>query len=104
MIGSKLKMLREMQGYRLYEVAQGTGLSKASISRYENSKRENIGLNELRLLAAFYKVDIEYLTNDDEAMPLRDKEIQRLLYRLSDAAKMKVYQLVLSLAAEEKII
>lgn len=104
-VAEKLTELRNRHGYRLYEVAQGTGLTKTTISRYENSKRENIGLHQLKLLAQFYKVDIEYLTSENyEESPVKNEEILHLFCRLSDTGKMKVYQNILSIAREEKII
>jgi len=104
-VAEKLTELRHRHGYRLYEVAQGTGLTKTTISRYENSKRENIGLHQLKLLAQFYKIDIEYLTNDDyEESQIKNEEILHLFCKLSDTGKAKLYQNILAIAREEKII
>jgi len=104
MVAKRLSELRRRHNYKLYQVAQGTGLTKATISRYENSKRENIGLNQLRALAKFYNVDIEYITGDSDSITLKQDEFMLLFGRLSDAGKMKVFQCGLSTAREEGII
>jgi transcriptional regulator with XRE-family HTH domain len=103
-VAERLSELRQHKGLRLYEVAQGTGLTKTTISRYENSKRENIGLNQLRLLAKFYNVDIEYLTGGTSDIAVNDIDLLILFAKLTDTGKMKVYQAALSAAREEGIL
>ena len=54
------KELREERGYTLEEVAIGTGLSKAAISRYENGEREP-AFHLIKYFCLFYNVSSDYL-------------------------------------------
>lgn len=54
------KELREMHGYTLEDVAIGTGLTKAAISRYESGLREP-QFHLIKYFCLFYNVSSDYL-------------------------------------------
>jgi transcriptional regulator with XRE-family HTH domain len=58
--GKIMKKLREERGLKQIELANATGISKSSISMYENGNRTP-ELETFELLADFYNVDMNYL-------------------------------------------
>ncbi len=58
-IGNKLKYLRKGRGLTQQELSEKVGLSRATISNYEVSRRFP-HINELRRLAEFYGVGLDY--------------------------------------------
>ncbi|MFR7592483.1 MAG: helix-turn-helix domain-containing protein [Longibaculum sp.] len=63
--GLRLKDSRIKAGYNLRELSQITGISKATLSRYENNGLENVTLDKIRLLANTLKVSDEWLLGHD---------------------------------------
>lgn len=61
-LGKTLKRLRLEKEYTLTEVAQGSNVSVASLSKYENGIHAPGDLN-LRRLARFYNITVEELEN-----------------------------------------
>lgn len=66
-LGKKLKELRV--GYKMTQedIAHVLGMSRTSFSKYENGA-SNPPLAVMRKLAAIYKVKLDYLIYDDEAV------------------------------------
>lgn len=58
-IGSKLKTLRKGRGLTQQQLSEKIGLSRATISNYEVSRRTP-HLSELKRLACFYGVSLDY--------------------------------------------
>jgi len=58
--GKIMKKLREERGLKQIELANATGISKSSISMYENGNRTP-ELETFELLADFYNVEMNYL-------------------------------------------
>lgn len=64
-IAERLRELRHGKGLTMDEVAKGTGLSFSHISKLETGGG-NPGFGALAILANFYNVPKEYLTNEDD--------------------------------------
>lgn len=58
-IGSKLKTLRKGRGLTQQQLSEKIGLSRATISNYEVSRRTP-HLSELKRIADFYGVSLDY--------------------------------------------
>ena len=88
-----LKRLREKKGLSQEELAKETGLSKSAISMYETGNREPKKLETLELLADYFNVDMNTLTDKNkEAIPVFDDPDIRLIARKSlnnDPKKIK---------------
>ena len=61
-----LKRLREKKGLSQEELAKETGLSKSAISMYETGNREPKKLETLELLADYFNVDMNTLTDKNK--------------------------------------
>lgn len=71
--GKRLKILRESKKLNQEELASVLGVSKQTISNYENGKRE-ANYENLEALADFFNVDMNYLlgkTNKTTILPER---------------------------------
>jgi transcriptional regulator with XRE-family HTH domain len=75
-VGPRLRELRLERGYRLKEVAQGTGLSISFLSMLENGACD-ITLGRLLKLVAFYRVGIADLVPDEWQQPKDDSIVRR---------------------------
>lgn len=60
--GDRMKAIREEKNLTLEEVANKIGLSKGTISRYENGEIKNIPLNRVQDIADLFGVIPEWLT------------------------------------------
>lgn len=70
-IGNKLKTLRKGRKLTQQELSEQLGLSRATISNYECSRRTP-HLSDLRRFAQFYGVSLEYfgVSTEDESFEL----------------------------------
>ena len=69
MLGERLRELRKQRWMDQGEVAKGTGIDQATISRIEHDKRSPTH-EQLILLAKFFGVSLDYLTGvSDDATP-----------------------------------
>lgn len=70
-IGKKLKTLRKGRGLTQFELSEKVGLSRATLSNYETDRRTP-HLPELRVLAEFYGVSLDYfgIKTQDQAFEL----------------------------------
>lgn len=84
--GDRLKKRREACNLTLRELSQITGISKATLSRYENNGIENIPMDKISTLAKCLDTTVEYLTGQ----PLSNKKTDNdLIYYLNSAANKK---------------
>lgn len=60
-IQEKLKDLRSRFGLSLEQLAEKTGISSSSLSKYEADLEPDIGSTNLKLLCSFYNVSADYL-------------------------------------------
>ena len=58
-LGHKLKTLRQAKKLNQGEVAEATGIIRSSLSNYETGRRTP-SLEQIRILAEFYEVDLSY--------------------------------------------
>ena len=61
--GKRLKIRREELDYSLRDLAKKTGISTATLSRYENNGLDNATLDKLIILADTLDTTIDYLSN-----------------------------------------
>ena len=81
--GERLKELREKAGYTLRDLATITGISKATLSRYENKGLDNIPLDKLEMLAKSLNTSQEYLLNVEQKIQLKNidsKNFKKIFY------------------------
>ena len=65
-IGEKLLILREERNLKQKELAELAGITEATLSRYENGKREPKG-EIISRLAKILNVTTDYLLNDEDS-------------------------------------
>lgn len=68
--GEKLKMLRHKYGLSQGQLADLLDLGSSTIGQYETNRREP-NFERLRMITDFFKVDYNFLLNDDK----NDKEV-----------------------------
>ena len=68
------KRLRTSSGYTQADIAEKLGISKSTISMYENGNREP-DFETLELIADFFNVDIDYLLGRTDKTTLRPETI-----------------------------
>lgn len=77
-IGNKLKILRKTQKMTQQDVADKLNIKRSTISNYEINRRTP-SLNELKRIAAFYGVGLDYfgIASKDEILEIltRAKEV-----------------------------
>lgn len=59
--GERLKEARLKAGYNLRELSQITGISKATLSRYENNGLDNVSIDKMKTIASALKIPVENL-------------------------------------------
>lgn len=62
-LGKRLRQLRLLRNYSLYDVERAVGLHYSTIAKYERNEREP-ALDVLRDLAALYRVPVAALVSD----------------------------------------
>jgi transcriptional regulator with XRE-family HTH domain len=88
-LAERLKSLRKEKDVRQEDVSKSTGIHVASLSRYENGKRVNIGRDELIKLANYYGVSLDYIAGIStykESISLR--EIENIFNVLPEGEKL----------------
>lgn len=74
--GERLKDLRN--GRNINIIAEATGISGATLSNYENDKNTDISSYNLKLLAKYYNVSVDYLLGLKEQKRIEDTPIENL--------------------------
>ena len=59
---NRLRILRVRKRLTQEELASNLGMSKSTISMYENGKRQPVDLETLEQIADFFNVDLDYIT------------------------------------------
>ena len=88
-LADRLKALRKEKDVRQEDVSKATGIHAASLSRYENGKRTNIGRDELIKLSNYYGVSMDYivgLSTYKQSLSLR--EIEKIFHLLPEEEKL----------------
>jgi transcriptional regulator with XRE-family HTH domain len=102
LFSERLKLLRSRKGITQDILAESTGMTKATISRYENGVRKNPGRSEMKTLANYFGVSLDYLdgTSDiEQSLNLRDIESE--FYNLTDDNKLKVISYIRFIRKEQ---
>lgn len=95
-IGARMKQRRKELDLSAMDIAAKTGLSKATIHRYESGDIKHIKLPVVETIAALLKVNPDWLigkseerdANDNEMLMLIDKAIE-VLEELRDIAEKR---------------
>lgn len=64
--GQKLEKLRLRDGKNFVELGKAVGMSADTISGYEKNNNQNIAVQNIKKIADYFKVSIDYLLNDDD--------------------------------------
>lgn len=104
-IGHKLKNLRLEKDVTLEELAQSIGSSRSLLSKYERGASEP-GLRQLKKLADFYDVSLDYLfgfTNDKRPI-ISAERLNELFSALTENKKREAirYLQFLNINSKEK--
>lgn len=75
--GIKVKSLREKYGITMEDVANGTGISRSTISRWEHGHSVPNSFRTIRLLADFFHVPLHYFHDEEDI--LQDSPLLRSL-------------------------
>ena len=65
-VGKNLLMYRTFRGDRLADVAEGTGITSATLSRYENARRDP-SVSQLEKLSEYYGCSLADLVTERES-------------------------------------
>ena len=68
---NRLKQLREINKYTLYDIEKNTGIKRETYNNYENGKTEP-KLETLQKLADFFGTTVSYLQGEDTVLKARD--------------------------------
>ena len=100
-IGERLRYAREATGLSQGQVAKLMGLHRPAISEME-SERRKVSAGELKELARYYKVSVEWLTGEPVERNQKLKIAARKLSGLRDEDVDMVMRIVDSLHREHK--
>lgn len=78
--GERMKRIREEKNLTLEEVAFNIGLSKGTVSRYENGEIDNIPLNRVEDIAKLFNVSPEWLIGWSEERYRENEDNDDLKY------------------------
>lgn len=89
---SRMVELRHGKDLRKVDVASGTGLSRSSITKYENGERDNPTQDILVILSNFFNVSMDYLSGNSN---IRDKDVSsrtlsEIFSKLDDEYKVRL--------------
>lgn len=104
---TRLRELREKNGYTQDFVAEAIGIARITYVRYENDMR-NVRGRELKALSELYHVSVDYiLGGDDEKQPTPEDELRawavQRVSTLSDPALFRVKDFLTGLEAGQGI-
>lgn len=87
----RIKQLSDCRGITMYTIAQETGISQSTLSRFMNNKTDSISRRSLKILADYFQVSLDWLTTG-EGSPYLDSTTERT--KLS--ARTRIIQYVTS--------
>jgi transcriptional regulator with XRE-family HTH domain len=82
-MGKRLRALRDQKNVSQREVSVAIDVAEMTISRYERGVREDGSLAILQKLAAYYGVDLDWLTTEEESIVV-DEEASVALAQLME--------------------
>ena len=96
--------LRTENQWKKVDVANGTGLSRSAITKYESGERDNPTLPILKQLAGFFNVSIDYLTgnSDIKDKDVSSKTVTEIFSKLNDTNKIQFVSYVKYLLKEQQ--
>lgn len=80
MLGTKLKKLRKDRNLKQDDIAELFGITKGSISNWENDRRSP-NIQQLQRLADFYGVSMDYFNDETKQIKI---EVEDVLYKAKD--------------------
>jgi len=78
--GEVLEEARKFYGYQQTEVAKNTGISKQSLSSYENNKNVNMSIDKGNKLSDLYKIPLDVITGKTK---ITSSELAKILHNSS---------------------
>ena len=103
-IGKKLKELRQARSLKQYDVAEGVGLSRASISNIEKGRR-SVTLETLKKFCNFYNVDISYFeieTDKNEVIDIIERSRKIFESDIDEEIKEDLYLALMTFYMQTK--
>ncbi len=103
--GERLKHYRLLAGMTLMQVAERTGVSEATIQRYESGVIKNPPQDRLTALARAVGVSESMLMGWEESSPEEDEEFRMLAYRMRDAdpkTRRRIYSVIRVMLDQEE--
>ena len=80
MIGEKLKTLRKNRNLKQDDIAELFGITKGTVSNWENNRRTP-NIQQLQRLSDFYGVSMDYF-NEEEKKPVKiEVEVKEVIYK-----------------------
>ena len=107
-IGQRIKARREDLGLTLDDVAMRTGITKATLSRYENGVFSRLKVPILESIARALEIEPEQLFDSDTALPsyerptITKEQLLDYLDTLSDAQLLDLLQMLTAKLAERR--
>ena len=90
----RINELRIKHGYTIEKLAELVGVSKATISKWENGYVDNMRQNNVGRLANVFGVSPTYILGYDEEDSIRESKFTTKYEQLSDAQKRLVDNLI----------
>lgn len=100
--GTRLKYLRKQDNVTQQELASSLGISKSTISMYENGNREP-DFETLESIADFFNVPMNTFFPNGKAPSAPDSDLDRYLTMLRDRSEMRMLFDVSENATKEQI-
>jgi len=100
----RMNELRVEGCWKKVDIANGTGLSRSAITKYESGERDNPTREILILIADFFNVSIDYLSGNSD---IRDKDvsnktISEIFTKLNDDNKIQFVKYAKYLLKEQE--
>lgn len=67
--GEKIKALRQSKGLTLEDVAKACGVSRATVSKWENNVIDMMRADTLQTLAQYLNTTVAYIIDEDPGLP-----------------------------------
>ena len=91
LLAVRLKSARKLRDKTLEDVATAIGLNKSTIQRYETGKISGPKMPVLRAMADYLRVNVLWLTGEEEQMELytEEEELNRYLHMLETRPEVR---------------
>jgi transcriptional regulator with XRE-family HTH domain len=100
----RMKELRLEKGLKKIDVANGTNLSRSTITKYEEGSRDNPTLPILIKLADFFNVSVDYIAGntDIREQGINSSNLIEIFSKLNDNHKIELIKYAKYLLSEQE--